>query len=118
MGSEEKANSENNIAKEISPEAITKSEIIEQLKKELLENCYPIRYLVICKDDKVMVRVGRYWWHGTVLKVGKLGITLLNDARKTSCALGKISTITILEEGEYSKKYREIFGTSISYGEE
>jgi len=120
--------SSDNIAEELKPENVFKEEKKQKQKKkekekeklmeELAKNCYDVRYLVVCKDDVVNVKVGRYWWTGKVLKVGNLGITVLNGAKLSTIALNKIASITILEEGEYKKKYKKLFKKVINDGVE
>jgi len=95
---------------------------VEEKEKEvedrakLKEICYPVRYQYICEGDKVLAKVGRYWYYGVVLRVGKLGLLLNNDNRKVAIALGKISTLTIIEEGDNHKKFARIFGSDIEKG--
>jgi len=87
-------------------------EIIKELRK-LMEKCSPIRDLTICVGDKVSVKVGRYWYVGEVLHVSKLSLVLLNNNREVALAIGKISTIAILEDGEYGKRWKELKGSRI-----
>jgi len=97
---------------------------VEEKEKEmedrakLKEICYPVRYQYVCEGDKVLVKVGRYWYYGIVLRVGKLGLLLNNDNRKVTIALGKISTLTIVEEGDNHKKFIKVFGSDIDKGME
>jgi len=85
----------------------------EELIREAKEKCYPVRYVVVCEGDEVAVSVGRYWYIGTVIKVGKLGLVLENNNRVTGIALGKIGTIQIVKESELRKKWKETFGEEI-----
>jgi len=85
-------------------------------KAKLREICYPIRYQYVCENDKVLAKVGRYWYYGVVLRVGKLGLLLDNNNKKVTIALGKISTLTIIEESDNHKRFKELFGTDIEKG--
>jgi len=111
--------SEASISKEES-ERITKQEEeiekhIEKMKqlKELMEKCGSVRELVVCVGDKVSVKVGRYWYVGEVLHVSKLSLILLNNNREVALAIGKISTIAVLQDGEYGRKWKELKGSRI-----
>lgn len=124
-------------APEVKPEDFAKSKDIDSVEAKLREiekavekqyrdiskkvtlmetldrYCYPIRYLYVCVGDEVMAKVGRYWYHGVVRRVGKSGILMANQGRNTIIALGKISTLTIVSEGEIHKKLKEVLGTDI-----
>ncbi|PMQ00716.1 MAG: hypothetical protein CBR30_09675 [Dictyoglomus sp. NZ13-RE01] len=82
----------------------------DEIKKELNEKCKGVRYLVVCQDDEVVVRVGRYYWEGKVLEIGKLGMVILNGNEEHSIALNKIASITVVQDGKYRKAFREIYG--------
>jgi len=102
---------------EFKKEVEEKEKEVEDRAK-LKEICYPVRYQYICEGDKVLAKVGRYWYYGIVLRVGKLGLLLNNDNRKVTIALGKISTLTIIEEGDNHKKFIKVFGSDIDKGME
>jgi len=87
-------------------------EKVKQLK-ELMEKCSSIRELVVCVGDRVSAKVGRYWYVGEVLHVSKLSLILLNNNREVALAIGKISTIAILQDGEYGRKWKELKGSRI-----
>lgn len=82
----------------------------EKIKEKLMESCTTVRYLVVCKDDEITVRVGRYFWQGKVLEAGKMGLVILNGNAEHSIALNKIGSITIINEGKYRKAFREVYG--------
>jgi len=110
---------ESSISKEESEKiAKQKDEIekyVEKVKqlKALMEKCSPIRELTVCVGDRVSVKVGRYWYVGEVLHVSKLSLILLNNNREVALAIGKISTVAILEDGEYGRKWKELKGSRI-----
>lgn len=88
------------------------------LMETLDKYCYPVRYLYVCVGDVVLAKVGRYWYHGIITRAGKNGIVMTNQGKSVSLALGKISTLTIISEGEIHKKLKEILGTDIDMGSE
>jgi len=102
-----------NISEEPKPEKVLHRKEGEKQKliEELLERCGDILNLVVCEGDRVNVKAGRYWWSGEVLKIGKPGLVLDDHGKKVAINIGKITSVTILEEGKQGKKYREIFGT-------
>jgi len=87
-------------------------EKVKQLK-QLMDKCSSIRELAVCVGDRISVKVGRYWYVGEVLHVSKLSLVLLNNNKEVAIAIGKISTVAILEDGEYGRKWKELKGSRI-----
>jgi len=102
-----------NITEEPKPEKVLQRKEGEKQKliEELNEKCGNILNLVVCEGDKVNVITGKYWWSGEILKVGKRGLILKEHGKEVTINIGKITSLTLLEEGKLRKKYRKIFGT-------
>ncbi|NPA96973.1 MAG: hypothetical protein GXO32_05175 [Crenarchaeota archaeon] len=97
-----------------SPEPQPKESGVELAQREkihlhdVLDKCADVRMLKICIDDYILVRVGRYWYEGTVVEVGKLGIVMENQGHEVAIALGKISVVEVLRRGKWYRLYREL----------
>jgi len=78
--------------------------------RDVFDKCGDVRGLTVCVGDEVVIYVGRYWFHGEVVAVSKLGVVVNNQHHETAIALGKISFITIVRRGEWYQKYRQIKG--------
>jgi len=75
--------------------------------QDILDRCMEIRMLLVCEDDEILLRVGRYWYSGRVTKVGKLGVVLANQGHEVAIALGKISVIEIINRGKWYYEYKK-----------
>jgi len=127
MVKKQKKKEENNIniAKELEPENVFKEEKpkkekkqkkkvdVEKLKEQLKKKCTSIHYMIVCEGDRINVKAGRYWWTGTVVKAGNLGLVVDNGGNRATISRSKILSLTILEEGEWKKKYKKIYRTDL-----
>lgn len=78
--------------------------------QDIMEKCGNVRGLTVCEEDEITVRVGRYWYSGTVVSASKLGLVLLNQSHEVAIALGKISIVEVVKRGRWYYEYKKLKG--------